>query len=59
MNKIKAKRKQVHLTQHELSIEMNVARSTVAMWEIGKSVPRASKLKKLAKILKCDVIDLI
>lgn len=33
--------------------------STVAMWEIGKAMPRAALLPKLADILGCTVDELL
>lgn len=38
------------LSQIALAQKLNVARSTVAMWETGKSKPNASKLEELAAL---------
>lgn len=49
-------RKKRKLSQQELASALSVDRSTVAKWENG-GFPRADKLPKLAKILKCKVDD--
>lgn len=59
MNKIKEFRVNNNLLQKELAKKLNINRSTVAKWETGKAVPRTEKLKSLAKILNCSVIDLL
>lgn len=59
MNVIKAQRESIGLTQLKLSQKLKIARSTVAMWESGRTIPRADKLPALAKILKCNVSDLL
>lgn len=46
------------LTQQNLADELNINRSTVAMWEAGESFPRADKLPILARILGCTINDL-
>lgn len=55
---IRSKRMLLNLTQDHLAEQLNVGRTTVAMWETGKAKPRADKLPEIAKILKCDVADL-
>lgn len=57
--KIKDLRVSRNLTQEELAKLAKVKRSTVAMWEIGKSKPRADMLLKLSKILQCSIDDLV
>lgn len=47
-----------NLTQYELAKSLNIKRSTVAMWELGKSMPRSDKLQQLAEILGCSIDDL-
>ena len=47
------------LTQAELAEELEVTRSTVAMWETGKALPRADTLLKMAEILGCTVEELL
>ncbi len=59
MGKLKALRQARNLTQAELAKLLGVDRTTVTQWECGKSLPRASKLIEIAKILKCDVDSLL
>ncbi len=47
------------LTQEQLAREVSVSRSTVAMWESGKSNPTAKKMPKLASVLECTVDELL
>lgn len=39
-----------NLTQEQVAQDVGVQRTTVAMWESGKSRPRAELLPKLAKL---------
>ncbi len=45
---LKALRKEHKLTQKQLSVELGVALSTVAMWETGARQPDYDKLNKIA-----------
>lgn len=56
---IKRLRVSRNLTQEEVAKALDVARATVAMWESGKSKPRADTLLKLAKLYQCTVDDLL
>lgn len=56
--KIKELRMSANLTQDEVSEALGVQRSTVAMWETGKSVPRTELLPKLARLFGCTVDNL-
>lgn len=47
------------LTQDAVANQLGITRSTVAMWESGKSIPTARLLPKLAVILNCTVDDLL
>lgn len=47
------------MKQQELADTLKVSRSTVAMWETGKSVPRASVLLRMTDILHCTVDELL
>ena len=58
MNNIKKLRKQSGLTQEELASLLKMDRSTIAMWETGKSMPRAAKLPELARLFSCAIDDL-
>lgn len=53
------RRKSMNLTQDAVAAELGVSRSAVAMWESGKSFPRAELLPRLAKLLECTVDDLL
>ena len=59
MNNFKKLRSQAKLTQEELAGLLKVERSTVAMWEIGRALPRADKLPSLAKILNCSIDEIL
>lgn len=56
---IKEYRMSKNMTQSDLADAVGVKRSTVAMWEIGKSVPRTSKLPVVARVLGISINDLI
>lgn len=55
---IRALRKNKGYRQEDLARELFVDRSTIAKWETGEAIPRASRLPKLAKILSCTIEDL-
>lgn len=48
-----------NLTQKQVAHDMNVQRTTVSMWESGKSKPRAELLPKLARLFKCSIEELL
>lgn len=56
---LKERRESAKLTQLELAMALEVARTTVAMWENGSTNPRASLLPKIAKILGCSIDELL
>lgn len=56
--KIKDIRVSKKMTQQNIADELNVERTTVAMWENGSALPRADKLPQLAKILDCTIDEL-
>lgn len=58
MNNIKKLRLKQNLTQQELAKMLNVERVTITQWENGRNFPRAKLLPVLAKILKCNIIEL-
>lgn len=55
MLKIKELRNKIGLSQNELAKQLEVAQSTVSMWENGTNSPRMSMIPKLAKILQCSI----
>ncbi len=59
MNKLKTQRKKRGLSQNDLATKLNVARSTVTCWETNRSAPRLVMLKKISRVLKCKLEDLI
>ena len=54
----KSARESAKLTQQEVADALGIQRTTVAMWETGSNIPRASKLPQIAKILGCTVDEL-
>lgn len=54
--RIRAARERQKLTQFQLSKQMNVARTTVSNWEIGRSQPDYNTLCRLSEVLRCDFI---
>ncbi len=59
MNPIKAARKLNKLTQAQLAKALNVARTTVAMWETSPSCPDNDTLVRLSKVLHVPVDFLV
>lgn len=55
----KTAREKSGLTQRELAVELNIDQSTVSLWEVGKTQPRAKLLPQLAKIFGCTVDELL
>jgi len=47
------------LTQEQVATLLSVDRSTVAKWETGDSLPRASLLSDIAKLYGCKIEDLL
>lgn len=52
-------RQSVCLSQYDVARIMGVRQSTVAMWETGKTKPRADKLIKLANLYHCSIEELL
>lgn len=59
MNGIIKCRQAAGLTQNQLAKKLHVSRSSIAMWETGKSHPRASMLVELSKVLGVTVDQLL
>ena len=57
--KLKEARKAKGLTQQYISEQLNVHRSTIANYELGRRKPTFLELKKIAEILSVDVNYLI
>lgn len=56
---IECQRRLKNMTQAELACALGVERTTVSMWETGRSRPRAKMLLRLAKVLGCTVDELL
>ena len=56
---LKQVRKEQSLSQQELAIKLNVAQSTVSMWEAGRRTPKLQELNHVARVLKITVARLI
>ena len=52
--RIRAAREQQKLTQFQLAKRLNVARTTVSNWEIGRSQPDFNTICRLSEVLHCD-----
>ena len=59
MNRIKYQRQRKGLSQSDLAKKINVSRSTVACWETNKAMPRIETLKKISRVFKCKIDDLL
>lgn len=59
MTKLSVLRKAANLTQQQLADLLNVGRSTVTMWEIGRNAPPSKYLLALSEALGCSVEDLL
>lgn len=47
------------LTQAEAAKALSIKQTTVSMWEVGKSSPRANLLPKIATLYGCTVDELL
>lgn len=56
---IKNMRNNMGMTQKMLADKLQIAQSTVAMWETGENAPRTMMLPKIAKVLDCTVDELL
>lgn len=48
----------MNITQKDIAKLMNIAQSTVCMWECGKAKPPIDKIVRLAEILNVTVEEL-
>ena len=48
--RIKELRQAENLTQKQLGEKLNVSQDTISLWEIGKSLPSAEDIIRIAKI---------
>jgi CheY-like chemotaxis protein/DNA-binding XRE family transcriptional regulator len=56
---IKKIREESGFSQEDLARKLNVAQSTIGMWESGKRTPKLDELNRLARVLKITVNRLI
>lgn len=56
---LKKIREEKNLTQQELAKKLNVAQSTIGMWELGQRTPRLSEINRLARILNITINRLL
>ena len=56
---LKNARKFANLTQAQVAIKLNVVESCYANWEQGRTEPNIDMLRKLTKILKISIDELI
>ena len=56
--RIKELRKKTEMTQNALAKKIGVNQSSVAQWETGLTVPRASILPRIADALGVNIQDL-
>ena len=56
---IAERRTELHLTQKQLAMQLNITDRAVSKWETGKSLPDASIMLDLCQILKITVNDLL
>ena len=55
---IRVQRRKLGLSQQQLSDQLGISRSAVAMWESGASAPSTLILPALAAALRCQISDL-
>lgn len=56
--KIKDLREKKHLSQEELSVQLEITQRQVSMIERGLSFPKLSTLNKLSNVFGCQIQDL-
>lgn len=55
---IKSLRLKLKITQAELAKRIGVDQTALSQWELGKSMPKAALLPKIAETLGCTIDDL-
>lgn len=48
-----------NMTQEQVGQSVGVSRSTVAMWETGKTKPKADTLLALSALFNCSIDELL
>ncbi|MDO5116573.1 MAG: helix-turn-helix transcriptional regulator [Synergistaceae bacterium] len=59
MTEIRKYREAAKTTQYELATQLGVSVDTIRRYEAKTSEPRASELKKMARLFNCTVDELI
>ncbi|MCL1994571.1 MAG: helix-turn-helix domain-containing protein [Defluviitaleaceae bacterium] len=59
VNPFKHYRETANLKQSFVAKKLNIAQSTIAMWECGKTNPRAKLLPRVAELYGCSVDSLL
>jgi len=52
-------RERLKLSQHDLAKKLDVAQSTIGMWESGRRTPKIDELKRMARVLDITIARLL
>lgn len=52
-------RRRSGLSQRAVAKELNISAAAVALWEVGKTKPRAALLPQIAKLYGCPIDELL
>ena len=55
IDRLKQLRKECGYTQNEFATALNISRSALAMWEIGRTEPSSDMYSKMSFLLHCTV----
>lgn len=53
--KIKAKRRALHMSQEDLAKQLNLTRQAISKWEMDKAQPTMANLKELSRVFDVDM----
>ena len=59
MSKIRDKRKELNMTQHQLAVKVGTTQNTIWRIEKGKLKPSLALIKKIATELNCTIDSLL
>jgi DNA-binding transcriptional regulator YiaG len=59
MTKIREYREKIGLTQEAFAARLRVSIHTARSWDQGQRSPKRSRVKEIAKLLKCDPVELL
>ena len=57
--RISAARKESNMTQQELAVKLNVSRSTISNWEVGRNYPDLDMIVELSDIFNLSLDELL